>query len=114
MKKAILFVILLAIFSVAVNAQSSKTDKSKQTAKTEQAALKDHVCTAACSNGNHVYAHGEKGHVCTAACTQTQAKTTDKPMALKDHVCTSACKDGNHVYAHGEKGHVCTDACKKM
>lgn len=30
--------------------------------------LKEHVCTAACKNGKHVYAHGEKGHVCTKAC----------------------------------------------
>jgi hypothetical protein len=29
---------------------------------------KKHHCTAACTNGKHVYAHGEKGHVCTDAC----------------------------------------------
>ena len=38
------------------------------TAHTNMVALKDHVCTDACKNGNHVYAHGEKGHVCTDAC----------------------------------------------
>jgi hypothetical protein len=32
------------------------------------ATLKDHVCTDACKNGNHVYVHGEKGHACTDAC----------------------------------------------
>lgn len=35
--------------------------------------LKDHVCTDACKDGNHVYAHGEKGHVCTDAC-KTETK----------------------------------------
>jgi hypothetical protein len=30
--------------------------------------MKEHVCTKACANGKHVYAHGEKGHVCTDAC----------------------------------------------
>ena len=32
------------------------------------AMLKEHVCTAACKNGEHVYAHGEQGHVCDATC----------------------------------------------
>lgn len=112
MKKTILFLFLLAGFTMAVNAQSTNTEKKTAAAKTEQVQLKDHVCTAACSNGNHVYAHGEKGHTCTAACAQKKA--TEKQMELKDHVCTSACTEGHHVYAHGEKGHICTDACKKM
>ncbi|MDE3235094.1 MAG: hypothetical protein KGO81_03990 [Bacteroidota bacterium] len=30
--------------------------------------LKEHKCTAACKNGKHVYAHGEKGHVCGPEC----------------------------------------------
>ncbi|HEX9512540.1 MAG TPA: hypothetical protein VF939_18740 [Puia sp.] len=46
-------------------AQHPATDS---TGKTTTAALKDHVCTDACKNGNHVYAHGEKGHTCTDAC----------------------------------------------
>jgi hypothetical protein len=114
MKKAILFLVLLASFSVAVNAQSSKSDKKKQAAKTEQAPLKDHVCTDACHTSGHcVYAHGEKGHTCTAACAETKSATGQ--MELKDHVCTDACHtSGKCVPAHGEKGHVCTDACKKM
>jgi len=113
MKKAILFLVLLASFSVAVNAQSSKSDKKKQSAKTEQAPMKDHVCTDAChTTGKCVPAHGEKGHTCTAACAETKSATGQ--MELKDHVCTAACNKSNHVYAHGEKGHVCTDACKKM
>ncbi len=113
MKKTLMFLILLAGFSVAVNAQSTTTEKKKPKANTEQAQLKDHVCTDAChTSGKCVYAHGEKGHTCTAACAETQA--SDKQMEMKDHVCTSACTEGNHVYAHGERGHVCTDACKKM
>ncbi|MBI5857577.1 MAG: hypothetical protein HZB42_07985 [Sphingobacteriales bacterium] len=44
--------------------QESKTGA----ATSETADLKDHVCTDACKDGNHVYAHGEKGHTCTDAC----------------------------------------------
>jgi hypothetical protein len=110
MKKTILFLILLACISVTVNAQTAKAETKKQPAKTEQMQLKDHVCTTACSNGNHVYAHGEKGHVCTKECAPNSAATG--PTQIKEHVCTTACTGGHHVYAHGEKGHVCTDACK--
>jgi hypothetical protein len=46
-------------------AQHPATDS---TGNTTTGALKDHVCTDACKNGNHVYAHGEKGHECTDAC----------------------------------------------
>jgi hypothetical protein len=38
------------------------------TESSETTALKDHECTDACKDGNHVYAHGEKGHTCTDAC----------------------------------------------
>ncbi len=47
-----------------MSSQESKTGA----AASETADLKDHVCTDACKEGNHVYAHGEKGHVCTDAC----------------------------------------------
>ena len=30
--------------------------------------MKGHVCTSACKEGKHVYAHGEKGHVCGPEC----------------------------------------------
>lgn len=113
MKKAILFLVLLASFSVAVNAQTSKSAAKKQTAKTEQAPLKDHACTDAChTSGKCVPAHGGKRHTCTAACAET--KSAGVQMELKDHVCTAACSNGNHMYVHGEKGHICTAACKKM
>ncbi len=36
--------------------------------------MKKHVCTAACKDGKHVYAHGEKGHVCTAECKKAMKK----------------------------------------
>jgi len=29
---------------------------------------KEHSCTDACHNGEHVYAHGEKGHTCDDSC----------------------------------------------
>lgn len=106
MKKILLMAIII-VSATAAKAQqpSGVTDTTKQTMK-----LKDHVCTAACKNGQHMYAHGEKGHVCTAACTKMDAAGS---MPLKEHVCTKKCKNGKHVYAHGEKGHVCTEACKK-
>lgn len=31
-------------------------------------AMKEHVCTAACTANGHMYACGEKGHTCTAEC----------------------------------------------
>ena len=99
MKKLILVSLLFAGIATASNAQSS-TQKTK---------LKKHQCATACTNGKHVYAHGEKKHVCTDECK----KMEEQKMALKDHVCTDACKNGTHVYAHGEKGHICTEACKK-
>ena len=96
--------------SFAANAQVSKQEDKKEKTEMKQAKLKDHVCTAACKEGKHVYAHGEKGHVCGDDCK----KAMKKDAALKDHVCTAACKNGTHVYAHGEKGHVCGPACGKM
>lgn len=49
----------------ACMAQHPATDSTNNTTTI---AFKDHVCTDACKNGNHVYAHGEKGHTCTEAC----------------------------------------------
>lgn len=98
MKKFLFASFMILAISIGANAQT--TNKKAKPTK--------HVCTAACIDGKHIYAHGEKGHVCTADCK----KMEEEKMALKDHVCTAACKDGNHVYAHGEKGHVCTEACK--
>lgn len=100
MKKAILALTMLFGLSMAVNAQTAPKKE-----------MKDHSCTKACMNGNHMYAHGEKGHECTSECKKMDAKK-DK-TAMKVHQCTAACKDGQHMYAHGEKGHTCTEACKK-
>lgn len=45
------------------------TGKTKQEVPAAEAvALKDHVCTDKCEDGNHFYAHGEKGHICTDEC----------------------------------------------
>jgi hypothetical protein len=65
MKKMFLLVFLAAGMSVAVNAQ---TQPKKEDNKMDNMNTKKHVCTKACKDGKHVYAHGEKGHVCTAAC----------------------------------------------
>ncbi len=60
--KAILGVALLAAFLAGpVIAQDKKETK-------KEAPLKEHKCTAACKDGKHMYAHGEKGHKCTDAC----------------------------------------------
>jgi len=68
MKKLFVAVALLTSV-VLVNAQSSTTTTTKETKTTTKTTqLKDHVCTAACKDGKHVYAHGEKGHKCTDAC----------------------------------------------
>ena len=64
MKKLFLSVAVIGMFAV-MSAQTTQTTTTKSTAKP---ALKEHVCTAACKDGKHVYAHGEKGHTCTEAC----------------------------------------------
>ncbi len=62
MKHLIMSVALLASVSLGVAAQIKSTEKPKK-----------HHCTAACTNGKHVYAHGEKGHVCTDACKKAKS-----------------------------------------
>ena len=52
-------------------AEPAKTASSK---KMEDTNTKEHVCTPACKDGKHVYAHGEKGHKCTAAEKRAMAK----------------------------------------
>lgn len=66
MKKLFFSAAIVAMFSV-LNAQTAQTT-STPAKKMDKPALKEHVCTAACKDGKHVYAHGEKGHVCTDAC----------------------------------------------
>lgn len=91
--KKVFLVVALAGFVFAANAQVAQKDskQKKGKAKTEQMVMKDHVCTAACKDGKHMYAHGEKGHVCSEACNM----------------------DMKHA-KHGQKGHVCTADCMKM
>lgn len=91
MKKVKTFaaILLMAGFlSTGAFAQDSKMDKkmdskmdrkmdkmdSKMDKMDNKMAMKDHKCTAACKNGKHVYAHGEKGHVCTDACKKMDKK----------------------------------------
>ncbi|MFI5148236.1 MAG: hypothetical protein ACHQRM_00770 [Bacteroidia bacterium] len=96
--KKLMFVLSVLFMSVMAHAQTD--GKSKM-------AMKDHSCTAACKDGKHMYAHGEKGHTCGKECKSMGS-------TMKEHTCTPACKDGKHMYAHGEKGHTCTADCKKM
>lgn len=97
MKKIIFTLAIVAGISFAANAQTApsktksttkmETNKSTATnshsgcgekghvctadckkAENKAAAMKDHVCTNACTSSGHVYACGEKGHTCTAEC----------------------------------------------
>jgi len=86
MKKIVLFVVASA-FAFAVNAQDATKQAAAKPAQTTATPVatqakdmntKPHVCTAACKDGKHVYAHGEKGHTCTAAC---QASAKPMPAA---------------------------------
>jgi hypothetical protein len=78
--KKLTLVLAAVAFTFAVNAQDGKTQKPAQATPVKAVDAKDantkaHVCTAACKDGKHVYAHGEKGHTCTAACKkETPAK----------------------------------------
>lgn len=77
MKKILTVMAAAALFlSVACNnekkddkAKTNEPAKTDMTGKEDPAKLADHVCTDKCKDGNHVYAHGEKGHVCTAKCS---------------------------------------------
>ena len=65
MKKLFLSVAVIGMFTV-LNAQTSQSLPANK--ESSKPMLKEHSCTAACKDGKHVYAHGEKGHVCTDAC----------------------------------------------
>jgi Ni/Co efflux regulator RcnB len=69
MKKLLLIVAIVA-FSLGMSAQDQMAAKADTTKS--KCELKEHVCTSACKDGKHVYAHGEKGHVCTDACKKAQ------------------------------------------
>jgi hypothetical protein len=75
--KTALLALSLSCLTFAVHSQD-KQPKKKKKQKTEQMQMKDHVCTNACKNGQHVYAHGEKGHVCTDACKKMESSNMKK------------------------------------
>ncbi len=83
--------LLTSFLSTAAIAQDAKMDKkadkmeskmdkkmdkmdSKMDKMDDKMAMKEHKCTAACKNGKHAYAHGEKGHVCTDTCKKMEKK----------------------------------------
>ena len=73
MKKITLLAVAMA-FTFAMSAQDGTTKSTKATTTAaKDMNTKAHVCTAACKDGKHVYAHGEKGHVCTDACKKAEA-----------------------------------------
>lgn len=56
-----------------MNAPEKKDKKCKakcQKKKCDKMEGKEHVCTSSCTEGNHVYMHGEKSHVCGDECKQ--------------------------------------------
>lgn len=69
MKKTLM--ILLVGFIATGAIASTQFDNSHKKKRKAKMALKMHVCTAACTNGKHVYLHGEKGHVCGPECKKT-------------------------------------------
>lgn len=62
-------------------AADAKKMDSKMDSKMADMNTKEHVCTAACKDGKHVYAHGEKGHTCTAACHKAMGKSKKSKKA---------------------------------
>lgn len=62
---------IAAALIIAVSITNFSYAQEKMDTKME---MKDHKCTAACKNGKHVYAHGEKGHVCGKACKKMMKK----------------------------------------
>lgn len=70
MKKTAL-IILLSVFTAGAFA-AGNFDNLQRKRKNSKMAMKAHVCTAACKDGKHVYAHGEKGHVCGPECMKAK------------------------------------------
>ena len=66
MKQVFVAIALIIGLSASINAQETKKEKKEK--KEKKMEMKAHVCTAACANGKHMYAHGEKGHTCTEDC----------------------------------------------
>jgi hypothetical protein len=68
MKKIFIMAVITAIMLGAYAQQKDeKADKKACTKNEQKCELKDHVCTAACKDGKHVYVKGEKGYVCPDA-----------------------------------------------
>ncbi len=83
MKKTILALAIIIGISGVANAQTSSKDVKKQKQKME---MKDHVCTSACKDGKHVYAHGEKGHKCSKECKKNvfvKANGNERPCLYR-------------------------------
>lgn len=107
--KIFLFAAITALLTSCCAGGNCSKPASSDTGAVNTGTLSEHNCTAACADGQHIYAHGEKGHVCDASCTAGEA--TAEP-ALVEHACTANCKAGQHMYAHGEVGHACDHTCQ--
>ena len=105
--RTLLTIPMIILFLSHAGAQT--TEKGTDLTISKEKVLKEHVCTGACADGEHVYACGEQGHTCSGHCAKVRAKQ----VQLKEHACTNACTDGAHAYACGEIGHQCSGACKK-
>lgn len=51
-----------------MNESPSQAILENDTTTAPDTELKEHQCTEACKNGQHVFAHGEKGHQCSDEC----------------------------------------------
>ena len=67
--KKVLVLAAFATFSMATFAQQKMADSKMEK---KEMKMKEHVCSKECKDGNHSYAHGEKGHTCADACKKTK------------------------------------------
>ena len=78
--KKLFFIMAFYLGFATISFAQVKQETKKEAPKKEQAdqkTQKDHVCSAACKDGKHVYKHGEKGHVCSKECKKLE-KTNKK------------------------------------
>lgn len=132
--KSLLMIPAMLLFLGTASAQD-KTAPPTKPAKTEKAEakpakaemMKEHACTAACKDGKHMYAHGEKGHACSEECKKMHAGTKGheghehgemKEHSGEMHEHKGEMKEKGEMGTKGDmhgngemKAHVCTSAC---
>lgn len=74
MRSILIVVITVGVMAVSLARPLPVQGPKKDSTATQTMTPKAHVCTAACKNGKHMYAHGEKGHLCTKNCSSQMAQ----------------------------------------